>query len=85
MEPTVAEAAANIRKAVEGRPPRSYAEVSAEDVVAVGESIPPAKRTGTTDALVGGAKNALGGRGNPDLRVYQLAYQLAALLEAAGQ
>lgn len=82
MDPT--DAAANIRAAIAGRVPRSYAEVSAGDVVAVGSAVPADKKNATTEALVAGATNALAGRGNPDLKVHQLTYQLADLLERSG-
>lgn len=74
---------ARIASAVRDKPKRAYAEVFAADVVALGEQV-RAHTTVTAD-LVTGARNALAGAKAPEeLRVAQIAGQLAELVERAG-
>ena len=70
-----------IRRAIAGRTPGSgqYAGVRAGDVVAVASAIPPAAHTKVTRSLLQGAAGAA-----EDAEVYQVADQLAQLLDAAG-
>ena len=75
-----------IAAAIEGKPAKAYAKVVAADVVAVGNSIED--HTTVTAALTAGAGAAISERvaaTDPEsIEVFQIAGQLAQLLEVAG-
>lgn len=77
------DAADAIRESIKDKPRKAYAAVKAFDVVTLAASIPVDKRTPTIDALAKGAA-AANEKNDPDLEVYQIAGQLAGLVEAAG-
>lgn len=88
MTPQVKEAVDRIAAAIQGRPANGYSDaILAADVVLVADSIPDGKRSKIANNLRFGANNAREYRqdgSEKEIKVHQLAGQLAELVELAG-